>query len=58
MDKKIEDKGEPTTLTLIVWGVLVMVLAGWIAAAWKRFTSIKALTTRRNTYAGTSTPTA
>jgi hypothetical protein len=28
-----EDKGEPTTLTLIVWGVLVMVLAGWIAAA-------------------------
>jgi hypothetical protein len=33
MQKKIEDKGEPTTLTLIVWGVLVMVLAGWIAAA-------------------------
>jgi hypothetical protein len=27
-----EDKGEPTTLTLIVWGVLVMVVAGWIAA--------------------------
>jgi hypothetical protein len=28
-----EDKGEPTTLTLIVWGVLVMLLAGWLALA-------------------------
>jgi hypothetical protein len=33
MQKKIEDKGEPTTLTLIVWGVLAAGFFGWLALA-------------------------